>query len=61
MTLTSVLVDSSKNTAVVELRTVGTAKSGASIDTTAVWIVKANEQDVFTEITSYVDSAFLVE
>ena len=61
MTLENVIVDASKNTAVVELRTVGESKSGLAIDQTACWIVRANADDVLVEITSYLDSAFLIE
>lgn len=61
MTLESVLVDTEKNSAVAELRTVGRSKSGLAIDQTACWIVKANADDVLVKITSYIDSAFLVE
>lgn len=61
MTVESVVVDSTTNTAAIELRSVGSSKSGLAVDTLAVWICKASADDVFVEITSYVDSAFLVK
>ncbi len=52
-------VIASGDTAVVEMRSLSTAKNGEPFNNTYCWIVKFDDNKIITDVTAYVDSALV--